>query len=460
VRAVGLAVALGTACGGLAAAPASATAPVTAIAEASTTAAATQTAAARTASPTTASAEVRILAGDDGTTVLERVDTYVTHLEEDPLYSDEGAEMLYGDAYEDLRELQEKASVPTYLVFDSGLDYSTTSTVAQILAETLPDEEMVVVVAGTEGYGVQVEVVTPDQDREYLLAEQFYSIRTGTDTESVLGRVRQGLEGLEDPQPVEVTSRGGGFVQELQYQVASSPLRTFAIAMLLVVVIAAILWFAIPRGARRKRYRIPRAIAQAASAADRGAMRRALGDDALGVVERLEKLQTGSLDRETADLVEHGLDAYGLARRIADDTDAREDDLAGAMVLMGIAEAAVTRAEKAPRSGGRGSRRAAGGALSLRGNRDTTVERLCSIDPRHGPAKREIDVSVSGRTGSLTVPACAKCLHDDRGDNPLRWLTVDGRPYVLRDTVWASTLYGGTREDLVDAVVEARAKAS
>src|SRR5699024_7865072 len=143
VRAVGLAVVLGTACGGLAAASVSATAPVPVTAEASTTAEATTTsataqiAAARTASPTTASAEVRILAGDDGTTVLERVDTYVTHREEDPLYSDEGAEMLYGDAYEDLRELQETASVPTYLVFDSGLDYSTTSTVAQILAETL-----------------------------------------------------------------------------------------------------------------------------------------------------------------------------------------------------------------------------------------------------------------------------------------------------------------------------------
>lgn len=441
VRAAGLAVALGTACGGLAAAPAFATTPVTAEA-------------------ITASAEVSVLAGDDGTTVLERVDTYVTRLEEDPLYSDEGAEMLYGDAYEDLRELQEKASVPTYLVFDSGLDYSTTSTVAQILAETLPDEEMVVVVAGTEGYGVQVEVVTPDEDRQYLLAEQFYSTRTGTDTESVLGRVRQGLEGLEDPQPVEFSSRGSGFLQELQYQVAVSPLRTFAIAILLVVVIAAVLWFAIPRGARRKRYRIPKAIAQAASAADRGAMRRALGDDALGVVERLEKLQTGSLDSETADLVEHGLDAYGLARRIADDEASREDDLAGAMVLMGIAEAAVTRAESASRSGGRGSRRAAGGALSLRGNRDTEAQRLCSIDPRHGPAKREIDVSVSGRTGSLTVPACAKCLHDQKSDNPLRWLTVGGKPYVLRDTVWASTLYGGTREDLVDAVVEARAKAS
>ena len=456
LRAVGLAVALGTVCGGPAVAPAVATAPVT------TTSVMPQTAGpANTAVATTASAGLRILAaGDDGPTVLERVDAYVTHLEEDPLYSDEGAELLYGDAYDDLRELQEKASVPTYLVFDSALDYSTTSTVAQILAETLPETEMVVVVAGTEGYGVQVEVVTPDEDRQYLLAEQFYSTRTGTDTESVLGRVRQGLEGLEDPQPVEFSSRGSGFVQELQYQVASSPLRTFAIAILLVVVIAAVLWFAIPRGARRRRYRIPKAIAQAASAADRGAMRRALGEDALGVVDRLEKLQTGSLDSETADLVEHGLDAYGLARRIADDGASREDDLAGAMVLMGIAEAAVTRAEKAPRAGGRGSRRAAGGALSLRGNRDTAAQRLCSIDPRHGPAKREIDVSVSGRTGSLTVPACAKCIHDDRSDNPLRWLMVDGRPYVLRDTVWASTLYGGTREDLVDAVVEARAKAS
>ena len=464
LRAVGLAVALGAACGAAAAAPALA-APAAASATAPTTSVTAPTASvaahAQPAAASAAGADAAILAGDDGPTVLERVSTYATHLEDDPLYSDAAAEQMYGDAYEELRALQEETSVPAYLVFDSDLDYSNSSTIAQVLAETLPGDELVVAVTGTERTSLQVEAVAADDQREWLLEQQFSSMREGgPDKESVLGRLRTGLEGLKDPQPVDFASSGNGVMRSLQYQVAVSPLRSFAIAILLVVVIAAVLWFAIPRGARRRRYRIPKAIAQAASAADRGAMRRALGEDALGVVDRLEKLQTGSLDEATADLVEHGLDAYGLARRIADDEASREDDLAGAMVLMGIAEAAVTRAESALRSGSRGSRRASGGALSLRGAKAAEAPRLCSIDPRHGPAKREIDVSVTGRTGALTVPACAKCLHDEKNDNPLRWLTVGGRPYVLRDTVWAKTLYGGTREDLVDAVVEARARAS
>lgn len=423
------------------------------------------------AAATEVSTGTAVLAAPAGSTILERVQFYADALAEDPLWSDEASAMLYGDAYPELRELQAEATVPSYIVFDRTLDYESVSTVAQILSETLPDEEMVVLVVGEASSGPRVAAVSPDEDRRYVLEQQFSILRDhGASSDSVLERLRAGLEGLKDPQRIEYSSQSS-FLRWLRYFVASSPLRTFAVAMGLVVLIAAALWFLIPRGARRRRYRIPKAIASAAAAADRGAMRRALSDDALGVVDRLEKLQTGSMDPDAAAVVEHGLDAYGLARRIADDTDAREDDLAGAMVLMGIAEAAVTQAESATRSGGRGGRGGRGrggtgarggqrgsGELTLRGGEVAVGQRLCSIDPRHGPAKKEIDATVAGRAGTLTVPACAKCLHDDRSDNPLRWLTVAGKPYVLRDTVWARTLYGGTQDDLVDAVVRERAE--
>jgi len=437
-RMAGTAVVLGVACGATAAQAASA-APVTG-----------------------ASAAVVVTAAegsDDSGSLLSTVQTYATQLEDEPLVADEASEDLYGGGFDELRALQAEAAVPTYIVFDASLTYQEDTTVAQLLADVLPGEEFVVLVVGEEGFGPQVEAVAQDEERARLLDQQFYSTSmAGAQSESVLVQLRTGLERLQDPQPVTSQSSGGSSTWRwAQHQIVAYPLRSFAIAVTAVAVVAAALWFLIPRGAKRRRYRIPKAVASAAAAADRGAMRRALGEDALDIVERLESLQTAGLDRETADLVEHGLDAYGLARRLADEEGSREDDLAGAMVLMGVAESAVSRAEAASGSGRRGGPgRFRLGSRRSRGK--DPARRLCSIDPRHGPAKRTIDAPVVGRDDSLSVPACAKCVHDAGSDNPLQWLSVDGTPYVLRDTVWAKTLYGGTRDDLVDAVVEARAK--
>lgn len=392
---------------------------------------------------------------DDSRSLLGTVQSYATQLEDEQLIADEGSTDLYGGGFDRLRELQGQAEVPTYIVFDSALAYQEDTTVAKLLADVLPGDEFIVMVVGEGGFMPAVEVVAPDEGRTQLLDSQFHSSSmTGARSESVLVQLETGLERLQDPQPVTSQSSSGDSTWHwIQYQVAVFPLRSFSIAVGLIAIVAVALWFLIPRGAKRKRYRIPKAVASAAAAADRGAMRRALGEDALDVVERLEKLQTGGLDRETADLVENGLDAYGLARRLADDKDSREDDLAGAMVLMGIAESAVTRAESSGAKGGRGRFRL--GARKSDGN--ASGQELCSIDPRHGQAKKTIEAGVAGREDSLSVPACAKCVHDAGSDNPLQWLSVDGKPYVLRDTVWAKTLYGGTQDDLVDAVVEARA---
>lgn len=451
VRVAGAAVVLGVACGGLGAGAASAT-------ESAVTSAAgsVMTAGAEAKAGVEAGGEAE--SGETGS-LLGTVQSYATQLEGETLVADRASEDLYGDAFDELRKLQEEAAVPTYIVFDATLAYQEDTTVAQLLADVLPGDEFVVLVVGADAFGPQVEVVAADEDRSRLLDQQFFSTTmSGARSESVLVQLRTGLERLQDPQPVtSQSSSGNGTWRWLQYQVMAHPQRSFAIAVTFVAVVAVALWFLVPRGAKRKRYRIPKAVASAAAAADRGAMRRALGDDALDVVERLEKLQTDGIDRETADLVEHGLDAYGLARRLSDDEDSQEDDLAGAMVLMGIAESAVSRAEASTGSGAKGgrgrfrlgSRKSSGGASG---------QELCSIDPRHGQAKKTIAADVAGREDSLSVPACAKCVHDAGNDNPLQWLSVAGKPYVLRDTVWAKTLYGGTRDDLVDAVVEARVK--
>lgn len=465
VRTVAVAaLALGAVCGGLSAGPASATVlertggPVVDDRAVVDGGAVRDGGGARTVSGASAAVAVQASAaeGDGDESLLGKADRLVEQLQEEPLVADDASADVYGSAFDELRQLQDDAAVQTYIVFDGELDYQQTTTMAQILAELLPGDEYVVLVVGESKVGPTAEAVAADEDRARLLRMQFSALgENGAQERSVLVRMRTGLERLADPQEVRYASSGNDTLRWLSWQVSSSPLRTLVVAVATIAIIAAALWFLVPRGAKRKRYRIPKAVAIAAAAADRQAMRRALGEDALDVVERLQELQTGTLDRETADLVEHGLDAYGLARRLADDEESREDDLAGAMVLMGIAETAVTHAEAQTGSG-----RRTGGRGARKGRAAKAPEPLCSLDPRHGPAKKEIDVSVAGRAGSLTVPACAKCLHDDRHDNPLRWLTVDGKPYVLRDTVWAATLYGGTEDDLVDAVVAARAKAS
>ena len=464
VRIAGAAVVLGVACGGLGSGAASAMEPAeTSTAGSGTTAGAGATAEAQagveaSAGVLAATAAEKTESGDAGS-LLGTVQSYAMQLEDEPLVADSASEDLYGDAFDELRELQEEAAVPTYIVFDATLEYQEDTTVAQLLADVLPGDEFIVLVVGADAFGPQAEVVAADEDRSRLLGQQFYSTSmSGARSGSVLEQLRTGLERLQDPQPVTSQSSSGSSTWRwLQYQVVAHPLRSFMIAVTVVAIVAVALWFLVPRGAKRKRYRIPRAVASAAAAADRGAMRRALGDDALDIVERLEKLQTDGIDRETADLVEHGLDAYGLARRLADDKGSQEDDLAGAMVLMGIAESAVSRAEASSGSGAKGGR----GRFRLGSRKSTggaSGRELCSIDPRHGQAKKTIAADVAGREDSLSVPACAKCVHDAGSDNPLQWLTVAGKPYVLRDTVWAKTLYGGTQDDLVDAVVEARAK--
>ncbi|MCX0277185.1 hypothetical protein NLM24_42605, partial [Nocardia zapadnayensis] len=170
-------------------------------------------------------------------------------------------------------------------------------------------------------------------------------------------------------------------------------------------------------------------------------MRRVLGQDALRIAEKLEALQTEGLSAEQSATVQRGLDAFGLARRIAEDESAAEDDLVGSLVLFDIAERSLESVER------QRSARLTGGR-PLRGP--------CTVNPRHGEAHKVGKVTAGGGRG-LTVPMCAKCALEQRRGHPLQWLRVDGAPYPDRDTVWARTLYGATEADLVEEVIRSRA---
>ena len=163
-RVAGTAVVLGVAGGGLAAGAASAT-PVTGASVTATSVLGTSAAVVLSAAGGT----------DDSGSLLGTVQTYATQLEEESLIADEGSVDLYGGGFEELRELQDEAEVPTYIVFDSALDFQQDTTVAQLLADVLPGEEFVVMVVGEGGYMPAVEVVAPDEDRTRLLESQFYS---------------------------------------------------------------------------------------------------------------------------------------------------------------------------------------------------------------------------------------------------------------------------------------------
>lgn len=383
-----------------------------------------------------------VLAAGTGGSLASRAEYVLRAWEEDPIWIADVDRDVHGETVEEIRPLIEEAEPTIGVIIDSSLSYEEQDTLAKFLIDMMGDGDNVVLVLGS-GRMLSSEVSADDEDRRAEIRSQIApdGIPGYFNRNSPQQNLTLTVERLADPQPVE-SKRSYGPLDRAYYAVVYRPVRAIVVTVVVLAVIFAALWFFVPRGSKKRRYRIPKAVAAAAASADRGAMRRALGDDALSIVERLEKLQTGDLDADTAAEVEEGLDAYALARRISDDPDAKADDLAGALVLLSRAEDAVAAAESA--SKGRGRRKAV-----------PTV--LCAVDPRHGASSKRADVEVAGRGEKLQIPMCGKCRHDKDKGNPLQWLTVDGAPYPGRRTVWAETLFGATKENLVDAVTAARA---
>lgn len=203
-------------------------------------------------------------------------------------------------------------------------------------------------------------------------------------------------------------------------------------ALLVIAVIAAAA--AIMIRMRRKKYRMPRRILSAVRNTQRADFRKELSDDTLGIAARLQELHLSALPQSSADRVRHGLDAYDLAGRIVDDENTDAVDLAGAMVLLRVAERDLFAVDAAGTS-----------------RRGPLV--FSSVNPLHGEATTTAEITASGGE-KIRIPATKNEAADIKAGRTPDWLLDGDRPYIEQESVWASTLFGATGVDLVAAVTE------
>lgn len=199
------------------------------------------------------------------------------------------------------------------------------------------------------------------------------------------------------------------------------------------------------RNRQEKRHAgIPRALLSQAARMQRKGIRRALSDDTLELSAALVALDTDDLTEEQAAMVRHGLDAYTFAGRLVDAEDATRADLAGALVLLTVAEDDLARVRA-----------------------DSVGDPLCTVNPTHGEAGEARPLPLPSLTAPIlrvragaAAPVCERCAADLRADRSPQWLMDRGRPYVERETVWARTLFGTHDADLVARVQEEIARRS
>lgn len=197
-----------------------------------------------------------------------------------------------------------------------------------------------------------------------------------------------------------------------------------------LIAVLAVIAVLVARRHRRK-YRMPNRILSAVRNSQRTELRKEISDDTLGISAKLQQLHVSSLPASAADQVRHGLDAYDLAGKIVDDPSSGPVDLAGAMVLLRIAERDLFAADAT--SKGEGPRK------------------LSAVNPLHGEATTSAEFTASGGRG-VRIPVTKDEAADLKAGRTPAWLNDGDAPYVTRESVWARTLFGTTGVDLVDAV--------
>lgn len=167
----------------------------------------------------------------------------------------------------------------------------------------------------------------------------------------------------------------------------------------------------------------------------RAAQRANLREDADDELMKLSKvLDDQPVPKKPAaqDAYQRALDAYAAARRRTG-SEAPTVDLVGALVLVDHARHDLAT------------------ALAIdAGKKPPKRPALCTFDPLHGRAAREVRWQYRKR--QVDVPACASCAKAvTRGNDPDALRDGD-RPYFERDTVWARTGFGSYDDDLVARV--------
>lgn len=189
---------------------------------------------------------------------------------------------------------------------------------------------------------------------------------------------------------------------------------------------------------RHHEFRLPSKLLDRVDTLQRESLREDINEDTNRIAEKIDHLQTQSLDGVKAAKVAKALDAYQIARRIVDDESSERIDLAGAMVLL--------------RQAGREIAEVGSGQTKKAGNRGRSKlpQSLCTINPLHGEARSTTRLDADG--SGVRVPVCGSCQHDRQAGNRLQWIFDGNKPYVEGDSIWAQTLFGAIGGDLVTAL--------
>lgn len=273
----------------------------------------------------------------------------------------------------------------------------------------------------------QWNVGTPSLSKLNKLLNLYADPQTRSDQdESTTGQQEPGSDFAE-------TSNAGGF----------SPMFLGGVVLVLALIIAGLYLVRTikVRTVDRRRhheFRLPGKLLDRVDTLQRESLRDEINADTNRIAEKIDHLQTQSLDEAKAAEVAKALDAYQIARRIVDDETSERIDLAGAMVLLRqagrvIAEVGSGRSRKA---GARG--------------RSRLPQSLCTINPLHGEAQSTTRLDADG--SGVRVPVCGSCQHDRHAGNQLQWIFDGSRPYVEGDSIWAQTLFGAIGGDLVTAM--------
>lgn len=353
----------------------------------------------------------------------------------DPVYVDKRLMKQFGaGTWKSIAAKAKAVDFPVYVVALAGVEFDDLVSATQIIPAAADADGVYIVVSPGAGTRHLVKGLGDKQpDIETLFNERYKGSNTKM---SEIAWLEDLLPRLDEPAPETHVSA----MSRMRYWTAIHPVGTVLIGLVIVAVLIAAVW-KIARVTRRTRktYRVPESVLAAAREAGRDKLMARISSDALHVAKRLEAFDTSALTADQARVVQHGLDAYADASRIANNTDAEIDELAGALVLLGQSGRDLFDVDHA------GSHAAPRPA------------QLCSANPLHGDASGSGRLDATSGAQAVMVPLCKRCSTASRSGKPLAWLRVDGEPYTERDTVWADTMYGATGADLVRELARRRA---
>ncbi|WGW10914.1 hypothetical protein LWF01_12425 [Saxibacter everestensis] len=395
--------------------------------------------------------------------ILEQGAQIAQALKTDNFYLAPGAEETFGaKALTSARSKSESLDYPVYVVALNDADADSADLLTFVHANLQQDGLYILLQPGRSNtYAVET-----DNETSSVIYDQILLARDdGFQDSSPAKQLNLLLEQLNNPktlteQEAQALRDGGmqpGVVQPRAETSPSEPVISDAgmvmlgvLGIAIVVAAAGMGIAALRRNRAKRRYRLPSALVTSVRSLQRKELREQVGQNTLHVAARLEALKTQGLSEDTLETVVHGLDAYSLASRLVDDAASRTVDLAGALVLIRVAERDLFSAEQAADDATQSVRQKKGRKIAGRKSGPGPLA-LCVFNPLHREAESRADYRLdSGRKVSL--PACNDCASAVRSRQEPDWLYDGDEPYASQKTVWGKTLFGAIDGDLIEGL--------